>query len=239
MTPNEQSGDQRGEESGLDWRETGAGEIPVSRRFDDPFFSLAGGLDETRHVFLSGNDLPARLVPGFHVAETGFGTGLNLLALAEVARVPVRFTSFEAFPLSEADLSRAHAAFPALAPLSAQLRAGWGKPSFTVGSVTATVIVGDARETLAAWDGRADAWFLDGFSPARNPELWGPDLMAQVARHTAPDGSFATYTAAGHVRRALSEAGFTVSRAPGFAGKRHMSRGVLAYRRTCGMRVGA
>lgn len=97
-----------------------------------------------------------------------------------------------------------------------------------MGSVTATVIVGDARETLAAWDGRADAWFLDGFSPARNPELWGPDLMAQVARHTAPDGSFATYTAAGHVRRALSEAGFAVSRAPGFAGKRHMSRGVLA-----------
>ncbi|SDX47103.1 tRNA U34 5-methylaminomethyl-2-thiouridine-forming methyltransferase MnmC [Paracoccus sanguinis] len=232
MTPSEQSGDQMGgasgEESGLDWRATGAGEIPVSRRFDDPFFSLAGGLDETRHVFLSGNDLPARLVPGFHVAETGFGTGLNLLALAEVARVPVRFTSFEAFPLSAADLSRAHAAFPALAPLSAELQAGWGQPTFTVGSVTATVIVGDARETLAAWDGRADAWFLDGFSPARNPELWGPDLMAQVARHTAPGGSFATYTAAGHVRRALSEAGFAVSRAPGFAGKRHMSRGVLA-----------
>ena len=232
MTPNEQSGDQTGEESGeesgLDWRATQAGEIPVSRRFDDPFFSLAGGLDETRHVFLSGNDLPARLVPGFHVAETGFGTGLNLLALAKVARVPVRFTSFEAFPLRAADLSRAHAAFPALAPLSAQLRQGWGQPTFTVGSVTATVIVGDARETLAAWDGRADAWFLDGFSPARNPELWGPDLMAQVARHTAPGGSFATYTAAGHVRRALAEAGFTVSRAPGFAGKRHMSRGVLA-----------
>ena len=232
MTPNEQSGDQlggaSGEESGLDWRATQAGEIPVSRRFDDPFFSLAGGLDETRHVFLSGNDLPARLVPGFHVAETGFGTGLNLLALAKVARVPVRFTSFEAFPLSAADLSRAHAAFPALASLSAQLRQGWGQQSFTVGSVTATVIVGDARETLAAWDGRADAWFLDGFSPARNPELWGPDLMAQVARHTAPGGSFATDTAAGHVRRALAEAGFTVSRAPGFAGKRHMSRGVLA-----------
>mgnify|MGYP002716890728 CR=1 FL=1 len=61
MTPNEQSGDQRGEESGLDWRETGAGEIPVSRRFDDPYFSLAGGLAETRHVFLDGNALPARL----------------------------------------------------------------------------------------------------------------------------------------------------------------------------------
>ena len=75
----------------LDWRE---GAIPVSRRFDEPYFSLNGGLAETRHVFLAGNGLPARLRPGFHVAELGFGTGLNLLALAQVATVPVRFTSF-------------------------------------------------------------------------------------------------------------------------------------------------
>ena len=80
---------------------------------------------------------------------------------------------------------------------------------------------------LPAWDGRADAWFLDGFSPAKNPELWGADLMAEVGAHTAPGGSFATYTAAGFVRRALGEAGFDVTRAPGHAGKRHMSRGVL------------
>ena len=88
----------------LDWRE---GAIPVSRRFDDPYFSLNGGLEETRHVFLAGNDLPARLRPGFHVAELGFGTGLNLLALAQVATMPVRFTSFEAFPMSGDELARA------------------------------------------------------------------------------------------------------------------------------------
>lgn len=210
------------DQSGLDWR----GTIPVSRRFDDPYFSLAGGLDETRHVFLAGNDLPARLVPGFRVAETGFGTGLNLLALAQVATVPVRFTSFEAYPLTVAELARAHAAFPDLAALSAQLRAGWGGETLTVGHVTARIVAGDARETLPAWDGRADAWFLDGFSPARNPELWSDALMAAVGAHTAPGGSFATYTAAGHVRRALAAAGFDVTRAPGFAGKRHMSRGV-------------
>ena len=210
------------DQSGLDWR----GSVPVSRRFDDPYFSLAGGLDETRHVFLAGNDLPARLIPGFCVAETGFGTGLNLLALAQVATVPVRFTSFEAYPLTVAELARAHAAFPDLAALSAQLRAGWGGETLTVGQVTARIVAGDARETLPAWDGHADAWFLDGFSPARNPELWSDTLMAAVGAHTAPGGSFATYTAAGHVRRALAAAGFVVTRAPGFAGKRHMSRGV-------------
>lgn len=210
------------DQSGLDWR----GAIPVSRRFDDPYFSLAGGLEETRHVFLAGNDLPGRLRPGFHVAETGFGTGLNLLALARVATVPVRFTSFEAFPMTPGDLARAHEAFPELAVLSAELRAGWGGAGFRVGQVTVEVIQGDARETLPAWQGAADAWFLDGFSPAKNPELWSDALMAEVGRHTAPGGSFATYTAAGHVRRALAAAGFTVERAPGFAGKRHMSRGV-------------
>jgi len=209
----------------LDWRDGG---VPVSTRFDDPYFSLAGGLDEARHVFLAGNDLPARLRPGFHVAELGFGTGLNLLALAAVAAVPVRFTSFEAFPLAPADLARAHAAFPELAGLAAALRDGLAAGgTVRVGLVEARVIEGDARETLPRWARRADAWFLDGFSPARNPELWGPALMAEVARHTAPGGSVATYTAAGHVRRALAEAGFSVERRPGFAGKRHMTAGRL------------
>ncbi|MDO5630711.1 MAG: tRNA (5-methylaminomethyl-2-thiouridine)(34)-methyltransferase MnmD [Paracoccus sp. (in: a-proteobacteria)] len=208
----------------LDWREGG---VPVSRRFDDPYFSLAGGLAETRHVFLDGNDLPARLRPGFHVAELGFGTGLNLLALAAATDQPLRFTSFEGFPMDGAQLETAHAAFPELAPLAAQLRAGWPARQFQVGSVQAQIIIGDARHTLPAWDGRADAWFLDGFSPAKNPEMWGEALMVQVARHTTPGGTFATYTAAGHVRRALTAGGFTVERRPGFAGKRHMSVGRL------------
>lgn len=203
------------------WRADG---VPVSTRFDDPYFSFAGGLAEARHVFLGGNSLPARLRPGFQVAELGFGTGLNLLALAQVATVPVRFTSFEAFPLAPEAMARAHAVFPELASLAAQLR-----PSgrFRVGMVEAEVILGDARETLPAWPGRVDAWFLDGFAPAKNPELWGDELLACVADRTAPGGSFATYSAAGHVRRALAAAGFTVERRPGFAGKRHMSAGTL------------
>ncbi|TJZ83333.1 tRNA (5-methylaminomethyl-2-thiouridine)(34)-methyltransferase MnmD [Paracoccus hibiscisoli] len=212
------------DEPALDWRD---GSVPVSQRFDDPYFSLSGGLEETRHVFLGGNDLPARLVPGFHVAETGFGTGLNALALAQVAQVPVRMTSFEAFPMSRAQLEQAHAAFPELADLAQALRDSWGQGMIQVGQVALTVVLGDVRQTLPAWGQAADAWFLDGFSPAKNPQMWGADVMAQVAAHTAPEGTFATYTAAGHVRGALAEAGFAVTRSPGFGRKRHMSRGVL------------
>lgn len=214
----------------LDWHDS----IPVSRAFDDPYFSLAGGLEETRHVFLSGNRLQERLRDGFHIAELGFGTGLNLLATALMwqgmgAPGTLRFTSFEAFPMRAEDMARAHAAFPETAAISAELLRQWeaGAPEIALPGIRLTVIPGDARKTLPHWQDKADAWFLDGFSPAKNPELWSPGLMAEVARHTAPGGTFATYTAAGHVRRALTEAGFTVSRIPGYARKRHMSVGQL------------
>jgi tRNA U34 5-methylaminomethyl-2-thiouridine-forming methyltransferase MnmC len=213
-----------GQPPALDWRDA----IPVSRRFDDPYFSLAGGLAETRHVFLDGNDLPARLKPHFQVAELGFGTGLNLLALAQIATTLTRFTSFEAYPMSPAQLEQAHAAFPELADLSAQLRDALKESTtFRIGHVIADLVIGDARETLPDGPYKADAWFLDGFSPAKNPELWSPDLMKQVARHTANKGTFATYSAAGHVRRSLTDAGFHVERVQGFANKKHMSRGHL------------
>ena len=212
----------------LDWRDE---TIPVSTRFDDPYFSLAGGLDETRHVFLEGNGLPGRFRDGFRIAELGFGTGLNLLSVLLAHQGPghLHYTSFEAFPMPAADIARALTAFPEVAEVAELFLAQWasGNTVLRFPTLTATVILGDARETLTRWDGQADAWFLDGFSPAKNPELWSPTLMTEVARHTAPSGTFATYTAAGHVRRALAEAGFAVTRQPGFGRKRHMSAGVL------------
>lgn len=225
-----------GETAELDWRD---GILPVSTRFDDPYFSLRDGLAETRHVFLAGNDLPARFTPGFRIAELGFGTGLNLLATALAWQAagtpgPLHFTSFEAFPMAAADIARALDAFPETAAVAGPFLAAWraaeGQPGhrrFALGPISVEVLIGDARETLPAWAGQADAWFLDGFSPAKNPELWGEDLMAEVGRHTAPAGSFATYTAAGFVRRGLAAAGFAVERRPGHAGKRHMSAGRL------------
>ena len=205
------------------WRDGG---VPVSTRFDDPYFSLEDGLAETAHVFLSGNDLPARFTQRLHIAELGFGTGLNLLATWAAWEdagqpAPLSFTSFEAFPMAPGDQAEALAAFPSLSHYASRLLSG------DTGGITFTLVTGDARETLPRWQGQADAWFLDGFSPAKNPELWDAELMAQVGQHTAPGGTFATYTAAGHVRRALAGAGFAVERRPGFGRKRHMSVGRL------------
>ena len=213
------------------WRD---GDVPVSTRFDDPFFSLEDGVAETAHVFLAGNDLPGRFAPGFHIAELGFGTGLNLLMawdawVAFGQRGPLRFTSFEAFPMMPDDMRRAHRAFPAFGGKRDLLAHAWsGKGgAIDLPGLSAEVVIGDARQTLPAWTGQADAWFLDGFSPAKNPELWGPDLMQEVARHTVPGGTAATYTAAGFVRRGLAEAGFDVMRVPGYGRKRHMTRAGL------------
>ena len=215
----------------VDWRDSG---VPVSRQFDDPYYSLEDGVAETRHVFLAGNSLPGRFRDGFHVAELGCGTGLNFLVTLAAWRASntdgkLHFTSFEAFPLPMADMIRALNAFDGLdmdfivddadqTHLSPRIHG----PDFEL-----HVIYGDARDTLPDWNGVADAWFLDGFSPAKNPELWGDELMAAVGQHAAAGGTFATYTAAGFVRRALDGAGFAVERVPGFGRKRHMSRGVL------------
>ncbi|UWQ21278.1 tRNA (5-methylaminomethyl-2-thiouridine)(34)-methyltransferase MnmD [Jannaschia sp. W003] len=208
------------QEPEIAWRDG----VPVATRFDDPYYSLRGGAEETAHVFLGGNDLPARLRPGFRVAELGFGTGLNALVLAAAWDGPaIAMTSFELHPMARADMARALAAFHALD--AAPLLDAWPSERIALGSVDLRLVFGDARETLPAWEGRADAWFLDGFAPARNPELWEDALMAEVARHTAPGGTFATYTAAGHVRRALEAAGFHVERRPGYANKRHMTAG--------------
>ncbi len=213
----------------LSWHDNG---VPFSDQFDDPFYSVDNGLEETRHVFLGGNDLPARFQDGFHIAELGFGTGLNLLAAAQAWQASgiqgtLQFTSFEAFPLYLEAARRAHANFPEVAGLAAELAPLWsGDDRVDLGWLKVHIIAGDARSSLPAWGRQADAWFLDGFSPAKNPELWGGDLMRSVGRQTAPGGTCATYTAAGFVRRALEAGGFKIERVPGFGRKRHMTRGV-------------
>lgn len=214
----------------LEWR---TGDVPVSRQFDDPFFSLDNGLAETTYVFLSGNDLPERFCDGFHIAELGFGTGLNFLASLAAFRAAktagvLHFTSFEAFPLQSDDLARAWGAHRANLPADAcaALTQSPNLPPQIIGpDYVLQLVFGDARLTLPQWDGVADAWFLDGFSPAKNPELWEDDLMQAVAEHTKQGGTCATYTAAGAVRRALECAGFSITRAQGFGRKRHMTKG--------------
>ncbi|MGB1222301.1 MAG: tRNA (5-methylaminomethyl-2-thiouridine)(34)-methyltransferase MnmD, partial [Alcanivoracaceae bacterium] len=193
-------------------------DTPVSVLHDDPYFSLAGGAEETRHVFLSGNDLQRRfsaLHPGdrFTVAETGFGTGLNFLETLALfdqcapAGARLHFLSTELQPLSLADLKRAHRAWPEHGARCHQLQAQW--PAATPGwhtlwfgrdRVTLTLLYGDTTDQLRLLDGRVDAWFLDGFSPSRNDSMWQPELYQQMARLSHAHTTAATYSAAGHVR---------------------------------------
>lgn len=215
----------------IQWKPEG---VPVSRRFDDPYYSLDDGLAETRHVFLAGNGLPERFRPGFHIAELGFGTGLNLFAALIAWRAAkvcgkLYYTGFEAYPLLAEDMAIALSAFPEISDVARPFLTAWeaGEMQFKTDDLEAEIIPGDARETLSRWDGIADAWFLDGFAPARNPELWEAPLLTEVALHTAPQGTLATYTAAGDVRRGLEAAGFTVAKVPGFGRKRHMTLGRL------------
>ena len=214
----------------LEWQ----GQVPVATAFDDPYFSLTDGLAETRHVFLAGNDLPRRFRDAFHVAELGFGTGLNLFATLAAWRAAgcegvLHFTSFEMFPMDTIDMEKALEAYPELLPIAKPVfeAVSQGDRVVRLHDLNFELVEGDARMTLANWPKRADAWFLDGFAPAKNPELWEDTLMADVAAHTAPEGTFATYTAAGAVRRSLEAAGFAVERIDGFGRKRHMTRGVL------------
>ena len=208
--------------------------VPISVRFNDPYYSLNGGLAESRHVFLEGNDLPDRYRAGFRLAELGFGTGLNMLAAYISWRrtgLPgaLIYTGFEAFPIGYDDMKRALAAFPEVRTVAGPLLEAWksGELCFSVPGLDVEIIPGDARQTLPDWPLAADAWFLDGFAPARNPELWEPALLAEVARHTRPNGTVATYCAAGNVRRALAAAGFEVVRSRGFGSKRHMTKATL------------
>ncbi|XXK31550.1 tRNA (5-methylaminomethyl-2-thiouridine)(34)-methyltransferase MnmD [Rhodobacteraceae bacterium nBUS_24] len=216
----------------LSWRDR---DVPVSTQFDDPYYSLENGLQETQHVFLAGNDLPQRFCDGFHIAELGFGTGLNLLATLALWRASgatgqLLFTSFEAYPLTADQMIRALAHFTPLETLAKEFAPLWAElcahSRIETDELCLNLHIGDARETLPNWQGQANCWFLDGFSPAKNPQLWESELLKAVYEHTCDGGSAATYTAAGFVRRNLETAGFTVKRSPGFGRKRHMTHAV-------------
>lgn len=219
---------------------------PVAERFDDVYFSNEGGLAETDYVFLKHNDLPERWqhhpAAFFHIAETGFGTGSNFLLAwlrfrqhrqqhptANCQRL--YFTSFEKFPLSRADLSKALAAVSEFTALAQQLLAqyplatpGCHRLVFDQGAVILDLWLGDVLDTLPERNPSVavDAWFLDGFAPSKNPDMWQPALFAQLARHSRAGTTVATFTAAGVVKRGLLEAGFTVSKVKGFGRKREM-----------------
>lgn len=212
---------------------------PRSTDYGDVYHTAAGGLEQARQVFMAGCGLPERWQgrKRFTILETGFGLGLNFLATwaawrADPARSQeLHFVSTEKHPFSAADLAVLHRAWPELAPLADELRRAWpdllpGTHRLHLGSgadgdrVTLTLLFGDALATLPQLQARVDAIYLDGFSPAKNPELWSPQVFYPLARLAAPGARIATWSVAGAVREGLARAGFHVDKVPGFGTKR-------------------
>jgi tRNA 5-methylaminomethyl-2-thiouridine biosynthesis bifunctional protein len=226
----------------LAWTEDGQ---PRSRLYDDVYFSAEDGLAEAREVFLRGCGLPEAWSGRrrFTVGELGFGTGLNVTALIDLwsrTRPPegrLHIFSVEAHPITAGEARRALGRWPELAGLAGRLAARWPGQARGVHrlelpdlGVIVDVAVAEVADALRAWPGRADAWFLDGFAPARNPAMWRDEVLGLVAARSAPGAAAATFTVAGAVRRGLAAAGFAVEKQPGFGRKRERLAGRLPGR---------
>ncbi|MEQ1974948.1 bifunctional tRNA (5-methylaminomethyl-2-thiouridine)(34)-methyltransferase MnmD/FAD-dependent 5-carboxymethylaminomethyl-2-thiouridine(34) oxidoreductase MnmC [Xenorhabdus sp. SGI240] len=235
----------------LSWNEQGT---PISEQFDDVYFSNQDGLEETLYVFLKGNHFPQRFNthsrPECVIAETGFGTGLNFLTLwrafshfkqqyPESVLKRLHYISFEKYPLKPSDLKTAHRRWPEFKAFSAQLcqqwplaLAGCHRLILDNGAITLDLWFGDVNDLLpkisSGLTEKVDAWFLDGFAPAKNPQMWSEQLFAAMAKFCRPEGTFATFTSAGIVRRGLQAAGFNVTKVKGFGRKREMLTGTLS-----------
>jgi len=223
----------------LIWTEDGS---PRSGRFGDIYFSREDGLAEARAVFLAGCDLPGAWAgrTRFCVAELGFGTGLNIAALLELWQREgppggrLSLFSVEGFPLTRDEAARALGAWSELAEAAQALLDVW--PETTPGfhrldlpgfNATLDLAVGDVHRALSQWTGRADAWFLDGFAPSTNPDMWSEAVLDGILSHSAPGARVATFTVAGAVRRGLAERGFVINKRSGHGRKRERLEGRL------------
>lgn len=222
----------------IEWRDG----QPYACEFQDVYFSTDNGLLETDYVFLQGNDLATRWLDTglqtFYIAETGFGTGLNFLCASELwlKKAPkdavLHFISVEKYPLSTHDLSTALNLWPQLKPVSETFLAQYESLLSSVNTISLyddrvqlTLLIGDATERFSQSKDKMDAWFLDGFAPAKNSDMWQAALFQQMARLSKASTTFATFTSAGDVRRGLIQAGFEVNKRVGFGKKREMLTG--------------
>ena len=219
----------------IEWRDG----QPYSTQFQDVYFSSDDGLAETDYVFLQGNDLSRRFLQldsnEFTIIETGFGTGLNFLCAAKLwlnlapKNARLHFISTEKYPLTLSELATAQSLWPDLKSLSQDFLLAYqnllnstGTASLFDDRVRFTLLIGDANITLYDLTTKADAWFLDGFAPAKNPDMWQATLFSHMARLSATATTFATFTSAGIVRRGLQAVGFKVNKQAGFGKKREM-----------------
>ena len=219
----------------------------INEHFDDRYFDVVAALDEAQHVFFANNDLLERIVAGagsvspFLIGETGFGAGRNVVSLMEylaksgLSNLSIEYCSVELFPLTvdrmQSILSgfrdRVGAEIDCLVDAYRQIDThlpGWQTMLLTrsFGTIALRLWIGEALEMVQALENPCEVWFLDGHGPKKNPMMWRPELMMAIAEKTKPGGSCATFTVAGDVKRALTAAGFLVTKLPGFGGKREV-----------------
>jgi tRNA 5-methylaminomethyl-2-thiouridine biosynthesis bifunctional protein len=217
---------------------------PYSIDFNDIYFNSEDSLAETEYVFIEHNRLKERFTSlensTFTIIETGFGTGLNFLAVAThwlaLAKhsAQLHFISIEKFPLKLDDLRRAHETWPQFAEISSdflqnytKLKVGNNVFSMAGGRIQLALQVDDISHALPLIPQKTDAWILDGFAPAKNPEMWSSTVFEHIARLSKPNATFATFTSAGAVRRGLQKIGFEVEKNTGFGKKREMLSGIF------------
>ncbi len=203
---------------------------PESTQFKDVYYSTTDGLAETENVFILGNQLPQRCLNQQHfvIAETGFGTGLNFVATIALwlktapQHAQLDYISVEKYPLSKRSIKKALSQWPELDIYTRALLqvypvniSGFHRSKLVKNRISLTLMIGDATEMYSQLSTEVDAWYLDGFAPNRNPEMWSAELCKEIARLSHPGTSFSTYTAAGQVRRNLQQAGFTVKKVTG------------------------
>jgi tRNA 5-methylaminomethyl-2-thiouridine biosynthesis bifunctional protein len=218
-------------------------EEPYSLDFCDVYYSSDDGLAETEYVFIKHNQLVERFsslhAATFTIIETGFGTGLNFFCTAlqflqhASSQAALRFISIERYPLKPEDFIKANLRWPMFGELATQLNTPYAilKDGLNIFSICQNRIlldlwIGDVSECLPNIKTPTDAWFLDGFAPSKNSEMWSENLFTEMARLSKSNTTFATFTSAGQVRRQLEAAGFQVSKAEGFGKKREMLHGL-------------
>ncbi|WP_415886954.1 bifunctional tRNA (5-methylaminomethyl-2-thiouridine)(34)-methyltransferase MnmD/FAD-dependent 5-carboxymethylaminomethyl-2-thiouridine(34) oxidoreductase MnmC [Neptuniibacter sp. QD37_6] len=224
----------------LDWKS----ESPHSNQYEDIYFNPEDGISESFYVFLEANKSP-QLFKESHdacitIAETGFGTGLNFILTASEwlkhspKQSKLKYISVEKFPLSRSDLQKALKQWPQFQEISIAIleqypcpQAGYHTITINHSHIELLLMFGDAAESYSRLNAKVDAWYLDGFAPSKNPDMWSPELFREIARLSKPGTTFSTFTAAGIVKRGLRDVGFDVRKQKGFGRKREMLVGTF------------
>ncbi|MGH1378809.1 MAG: tRNA (5-methylaminomethyl-2-thiouridine)(34)-methyltransferase MnmD [Alphaproteobacteria bacterium] len=224
--------------------------VPRSEIFDDVYFSPADGLAESRFVYLGGNNLSDSwsAKDNFTICELGFGTGLNFLAVLQLleqggdSKSPnsLHYISFEKYPLSGGVIKDSLEHWPELDSSLCSLLANYpdvllnGTYDLMIkDNVKLTLVIGDVNDELPKINNLVDCWFMDGFKPRSNPDMWSDIVFSNMARLSSAGTTFSTFTAVGYVRRGLKSVGFDVSRVSGFGYKWHMLLGTYKGNDKC------